>query len=192
MASWPWAGVNAEAWGLSSDTALQTKKPAAALRLLKRPDLRREIEAAAPEAFNILYQSLKLALITPQPGLLSTTREVFLEMILLIKCPPPVQLSDPRSINDDSPVLLPDPVRKVPPRLITRSMVFSASDVQEESSEEETESQEEVKLMLPIHFELEEGEQVTDEESQASQLIFEGYDSDASVVVEFEKTIEED
>ena len=62
------------------------------------------------------------------------------------------------------------------------------SDVQEVSSEEEekeAEKREEVRLMIPIDFEVEEGE-----ESEASQVVPEDYDSDASVVVEFEKTIE--
>ena len=131
---------------------------------------------AAPEGFNLLYQSLKFGLISPQPGLLSSTKEIMLEVILLIKTSPD-QLPDLRrseSINVDTPVPLQDPVSTVPRRLITTSMAYS--DVQEVSSEEEekeVEKQEEVRLMLPIDFEVEEGE-----ESEASQLVSEDYDSE--------------
>ena len=107
-------------------------------------------------------------------------------MILLIKASPD-KLPDHRrsvSINEDTPVPLQDPVSTVPRRLITTSMAYS--DVQEVSSEEEEEKKpEEVRLMLPIDFEVEEGE-----ESEASQVVYGDYDSDASVVVEFERTIE--
>ena len=70
--------------GLFSDLAVQISKPAAALRLLKRSVIRREIEVAAPEGFNLLYQSLKFGLISPQAGLLSSTKEIMLEMIQLL------------------------------------------------------------------------------------------------------------
>ena len=102
---------------------------------------------------------------------------IMLEMILLIKSSPD-QLPDhsrSESINEDTLVPLQDLVRTVP---------MAYSDVQEVSSEV-AETQEEVRLMLPIDFELEEAE-----ESEASQLVSEDYDSDVSVVVEFERTIE--
>ena len=88
-----------------------------------------------------------------------------LEMILLIKSSPD-QLPDhsrSESINEDTLVPLQDLVRTVP---------MAYSDVQEVSSEV-AETQEEVRLMLPIDFGL-----VKAEESEASQLVSEDYDSE--------------
>ena len=39
---------------------------------------------AAPEGLNFLSMCLKVAQISPQPGLLSTTKEIMLEMIQLL------------------------------------------------------------------------------------------------------------
>ena len=175
--------------GLSTDLSSQNFKPAATLRILKRPDIRRELEEVAAEGYNILYQSLKVALISPHAGLLSTTRELMLEMIILIKCSINIipDLRKSEAINDGTP--LQDPVRTVPRRLITTSMAYS--EVLEDSSEEEKERQEEVRLMLPVHFQVElGGETSSGTESITSPGLNQVYDSDASVVVEFEETIE--